>query len=58
MQRGTLSCGVADLHRLISRLADAVAVLTGPDGPRVIEAALRRARQAADIDTILAHCRY
>jgi aspartate/methionine/tyrosine aminotransferase len=58
MLRGTLAAGDRDLRRFTARLGHAAQVLTGPQGPQVIQAALSRARAVADVDTILANCRY
>ena len=56
--RGTLASGEHELRRFATRLHAAVACLTGPEGPAVAERAIKRARAVADVDTILARCRY
>jgi len=56
--RATVAVPEPALRAFTGRLADAAALLTGPGGPRVIEAAVRRARAVADVDAILAACRY
>ncbi|MFF5264610.1 aminotransferase class I/II-fold pyridoxal phosphate-dependent enzyme [Actinomadura viridis] len=56
--RGTLAAGGSDLCRFVSRLGHAATVWSGPTGPEVIAAALRRARTIADLDAILASTRY
>lgn len=56
--RGTLAVGDQELGRFADRLGDAATVLSGPDGPLVIEQALQRARTVADINNIVAKCRY
>jgi aspartate/methionine/tyrosine aminotransferase len=56
--RATLAASSTDLDLFIHRLAEAAALLRGPDGPAVVDHALRRARTVADVDEILARCRY
>jgi hypothetical protein len=56
--RATVAVPETVLQSFTDRLADAATLLTGADGPRVIEAAVRRARAAADVDAVLAACRY
>jgi aspartate/methionine/tyrosine aminotransferase len=56
--RGTLGPQASELDRFTRRLSDAARLLRGPDGPGITQRALARAREVADIDTILAHCRY
>jgi aspartate/methionine/tyrosine aminotransferase len=56
--RGTLAAGEHELRRFAARLHAAVACLTGPEGPAVAERAMKRARAVADVDAILARCRY
>lgn len=58
MLRGTLAAGDRNLGRFTTRLSQALSVLSGPDGPTVIGQALSRARRVADIDAIVANCRY
>lgn len=58
MLRGTLAAGEADLRRFTTRLGQAAQVLAGPQGSEVVQAALRRARTVADIDTILENRSY
>jgi aspartate/methionine/tyrosine aminotransferase len=56
--RGTLAVGDRELHRFTTRLSRATTAWAGPDGPSLVDAALRRARTIADLDTILANTRY
>lgn len=56
--RGTLAVPADDLCRFAGRLRDAVVRLTGPGGPELVAQAMKRARRAADVDAILASCRY
>lgn len=56
--RATLAVPDDEFRRAISRLHDAARSLLGPRGPELTEAALRRARQVADIDEIITHLRY
>lgn len=56
--RGTLAAGEQILHRFTSRLRDAARLLTSPDRDAITKAAKERARQIADVDAILTHCRY
>lgn len=56
--RVSLAVHERTLAAFVQRLADMAAVLRGPDGPAVADAALRRARTVADLDTILKHRRY
>jgi hypothetical protein len=58
MLRATLAAPEQELCTFTGRLRDAVAVLTGPDGPRVTGHALRQARTVANVDAILSRCRY
>jgi hypothetical protein len=52
--RGTLAADERDLDRFIARLNHATTALLGPAGPELVQAALKRARQVADVDEILA----
>lgn len=54
MLRGTLAADERDLDRFVARLKDATTALLGEDGPEIVQAALKRARQVADVDGILA----
>ena len=56
--RGTLAVPADDLCRFAGRLRDAVVRLTGPGGPELVAQAMKRARGVADVDAILASCRY
>lgn len=56
--RGSLAVGARESRRFTTRLGQAATVLSGPDGPAVIEHALCRARRVADVETILENCRY
>ncbi|HCU91354.1 MAG TPA: hypothetical protein DHU96_00755 [Actinobacteria bacterium] len=56
--RGTLAASEEDLCRFSGRLRDALAQLTSPEGPGLVQQALKRARMIADVDAILAGCRY
>jgi len=56
--RGTLAAGEEELRRFTDRIHAAVACLTGPDGPAAARHAMTRARTIADVDAILASCRY
>lgn len=56
--RGTLSPGEAELRRFMERLGDAVVLLNSPNGPSIVEHAMKRARRVADINPILATSRY
>jgi aspartate/methionine/tyrosine aminotransferase len=56
--RGTLAAGDRDLRRFTTRLTRATTAWTRPGGTDLIQAALRRARSIADLDTILANTRY
>jgi aspartate/methionine/tyrosine aminotransferase len=56
--RATVAVSEPELRRFTDRLGDAARLLTGPDGSRVIESALARARRVADVDAILRACRY
>jgi len=56
--RATLAASSTDLDLFIHRLAEAAALLRGPDGPAIVDYALRRVRTVADADEILARCRY
>jgi aspartate/methionine/tyrosine aminotransferase len=56
--RGTLAVPADDLCRFTGRLRDAVVRLTGPGGPELVAQAMKRARGVADVDAILASCRY
>ena len=58
MLRATLAAQEQELRKFTDRLRDAIAALTGPDGPRVAGHALRRARTVANVDAILGRCRY
>ena len=51
--RATVAVADDDLAEFTHRLRDALHTLRGPDGPAIAQQALRRARQIADIDTIL-----
>lgn len=52
--RGPLAAGEREPDRFVSRLTDATTVLLGPSGAEIAQAALKRARQIADVDEILA----
>ncbi len=56
--RATLALPDADFQRFTTRLSAAVNALIGPAGPRLAELALQRAREVADLDTIVARLRY
>lgn len=56
--RGTLAASERDLHRFTTRLTQATTAWNRPDGPDLVQSALRRARRIADLDTILANTRY
>jgi aspartate/methionine/tyrosine aminotransferase len=56
--RGTLAADERDLGRFTARLREATTALLSPAGPEIIQAALKRARQVADVDEILATRRY
>lgn len=56
--RGTLAAGEQELARFTRRLHAAVWCLAGPQGPAVAAQAMRRVRRVADVDAILASCRY
>jgi aspartate/methionine/tyrosine aminotransferase len=56
--RGSLAVGGDILKRVAVALEDAAVQLVSPDGPRLVEQAVKRARQVADIDAILAACKY
>ncbi len=56
--RGTLAAGERELRQFTDRLHAAVTCLAGPQGPALAERAMRRARTVADVDAILASCRY
>ncbi|MEO3858541.1 aminotransferase class I/II-fold pyridoxal phosphate-dependent enzyme [Acrocarpospora sp. B8E8] len=56
--RGSLAVGGDTLRRVAVALQDAAVELVSPDGPRLVEQAVKRARQVADIDAILAACEY
>ena len=56
--RGTLAASDTDLELFTQRLAKAAMLLRSPDGPAIVEHALRRAGAVCDIEKILAHCRY
>jgi aspartate/methionine/tyrosine aminotransferase len=56
--RGTLAATDRELRHFTTRLAQAAAALSGPDGPAVIEHALRRARRVANVEAIMENCRY
>lgn len=58
MLRATVAVDDRDLAEFTSRLRDALLLLRGPDGPAIARQALCRARQVADIDTILANTHY
>ena len=58
MLRGTLAASRTDLGLFTQRLAEVVTLLHGPDGPAIVDHALRRARTVVDVDEILACCRY
>lgn len=56
--RATLAASEEDLRRFTDRLRDATTRLTSPEGPCLVQQALKRARMIADVDAILASCRY
>lgn len=53
MLRATLAADEPDLDRFMGRLTEATTALLSPAGPEIMQAALKRARQIADIDEIL-----
>jgi aspartate/methionine/tyrosine aminotransferase len=56
--RATLAVGDHDLTEFTDRLLEALLALRGPNGVTIAEQALRRARNVADVDTILSHTHY
>jgi hypothetical protein len=61
MQKALQSINAAagfDAFTIEARLREATTALLGPAGPEIVQAALRRARQVADVDEILATRQY